>query len=155
VGVPVLRPSEAVRLDWVEVGADYIHLPGKKSKTGYSRQIPIQNNLKRWLTLWRKPEGPICPKIDLAHVNQRIAEFSRVVLCHDSFRHSYGTYRQKIVKNVGLVSDEMGNAPAICRRHYLNAFCTEEEAMEWFSITPAGTSNIIPMPNGNTAMAVK
>jgi integrase len=46
-----LRPSEATRLDWSEVGTDYIRLPGKKSKTGYSRQIPMQDNLKRWLAL--------------------------------------------------------------------------------------------------------
>ena len=56
-----LRPSEATRLDWNEVGKDYIRLPGKKSKTGYSRQIPIQENLKSWLALWRKDSGFICP----------------------------------------------------------------------------------------------
>lgn len=42
-----LRPSEAVRIDWAEIGVDYIRLPGKKSKTGYSRQISIPNNLKK------------------------------------------------------------------------------------------------------------
>jgi hypothetical protein len=75
-----LRPSEAVRLDWSEVGADYIRIPGKKSKTGYSRQIPIQENLKVWLALWRKNEGPICPGIDLPHFNVAIRHCSGVRL---------------------------------------------------------------------------
>jgi integrase len=60
-----LRPSEAVRLDWKDVGIDYIRLPGKKSKTGYSRQIPIQPNLKVWLNRWREPAGLVCPPISL------------------------------------------------------------------------------------------
>jgi integrase len=149
-----LRPSEAIRLDWSEVGADYIRLPGKKSKTGYSRQIPIQSNLKSWLSLWRKPSGPVSAPIDLAHVNQRIAEFSGITLSHDSLRHSFGTYRQQFVTNVGMVSDEMGNSAQICRRHYLNAFCTEKEAKEWFNLMPPTVSNIVNMPSAIEALAV-
>jgi integrase len=103
-----LRPSEAVRLNWSHVGSDYIRLPGKKSKTGYARQIPIQENLKAWLALWRKTEGLICPGIDLSHLNAAIRHFSGIRLSHDAMRHSYGTYRQKIVKNVGGVAEEMG-----------------------------------------------
>ncbi len=45
-----LRPSEAVRIrmEWNEVGDEYIRLPGNKSKTEHSRQIPIHPNLKLW-----------------------------------------------------------------------------------------------------------
>jgi integrase len=142
-----LRPSEAVRLDWSEVGADYIRLPGKKSKTGYSRQIPIQDNLKAWLALWRKNEGSICPGIDLPHLNVAIRHFLGVRLSHDAMRHGYGTHRQKVLKNVGAVADEMGNSPVVCRRHYLNALCSEQEAAEWFSIMPVAAANIIHMPS--------
>ena len=52
-----LRPSEAARLDWAEIGSDHIRLPGTKAKTSYSRQIPLCANLKAWLALWRKREG--------------------------------------------------------------------------------------------------
>jgi integrase len=149
-----LRPSEAVRLDWCEIGADYIRLPGKKSKTGYSRQIPITQNLKAWLARWRKSEGPVCPPIDPSHFNRAIRHFSGVCLSHDSLRHSYGTHRQQIVKNVGAVADEMGNSPQICRRHYLNAFCTEDEAREWFGLMPATVSNIINLPGESEVQSV-
>jgi integrase len=141
-----LRPSEAVRLDWCEVGADYIRIPGKKSKTGYSRQIPIQENLKAWLALWRKNAGLICLGIDLPHFNVAIRHISGVCLNHDGMRHGYGTHRHKVLRNVGAVADEMGNTVQVCRRHYLNAFCTEQEAVQWFSIMPEPASNIINMP---------
>jgi len=142
-----LRPSEAVRLDWSEVGVDYIRLPGKKSKTGYSRQIPIPKNLGIWLAPWRKTEGRICPGVDLSHLNAAIRHFSGVRLDHDAMRHGYGSHRQMIVRNVAMVADEMGNSVQVCRRHYLNPFCTQQEATDWFSIVPATPSNIINMPS--------
>ena len=142
-----LRPSEAVRLDWAEVGAEYVRLPGTKSKTGFHRQIPIQANLKAWLAGWRKKEGLVCPGIDLPHFNVVVRSISGVRLSHDGMRHGFGSHRQQIVKNVGMVADEMGHSMEICRRHYLNAFCTEEEAKEWFSLTPDTVSNIINLPS--------
>ena len=140
-----LRPSEAVRLDWSEVGDRYIRLPGKKSKTGYSRQIPIHDNLKKWLALWRKDNGLVCPEISLVHVNPAILRASGVRLGHDALRPGYGTHRQQIIQNVGTVAEEMGHSMVVCRRHYLNAFCTNEEAVEWFKIAPAddGPTSVI------------
>lgn len=140
-----LRPSEAARLDWSEVGQDHIRLPGKKSKTGHSRQIPIQENLKSWLALWRKDGGLVCPDVSLEHVNTAIRRVSGVRLSHDAMRHGYGTHRQRVIKNLGQVAEEMGNSFAICRRHYVNAFCTEAEANEWFSVVPANPGNIIAL----------
>ena len=145
-----LRPSEAARLEWKEVGEDYIRLPGKKSKTGHSRQIPIHPNLKSWLALWRKDSGLICPDVSLEHVNPAIRRHSGIRPPYDGFRHGYGTHRQRIIKNIGAVAEEMGNSIAICRRHYMNAFCTDAEANDWFSLVPQNPANIIPLPDGGT-----
>ena len=68
-------------------------------------------------------------------------------------RHGYGTYRHQIVKNLGAVADEMGNSMPICRSHYLNAFCDETEAREWFRIMPPGIANIIPVPQLEQVLA--
>ena len=146
-----LRPSEAVRLEWKEVGEDYIRLPGNKSKTGYSRQIPLQPNLKLWLAQWRESDGLVCPGTSLVHVNPAIQRVSGVKLSHDAMRHGYGTHRHAILKNVGAVASEMGNSPQICRRHYLNAFCTEQEAKDWFGIMPERPGNIIGLPEAQGA----
>lgn len=148
-----LRPSEAVRLEWREVGTDYIRLPGKKSKTSRSRQIPIQENLKQWLAPWRKSEGLVCPEISLAHVNAAIRNASGIKIPHDGLRHSYGTHRQQIIKNVGAVAAEMGNTLRVCNCHYLNPFCTEEEAKEWFSIVPRVPDNIVEMPETSATIS--
>lgn len=141
-----LRPSEAVRLEWKEVEADYIRLPGDKSKTGRSRQIPIQPNLKLWLTEWRKDTGFVCPPVSLEHVNPAIRRVSGVRLSHDAMRHGFGTHRQRIVQNIGAVAEEMGNSVVVCRRHYVNAFCTDAEATEWFGLTPPSSVNVIRFP---------
>ncbi len=146
-----LRPSEAARLDWNEIGDDYIRLPGSKSKTGRNRQIPIQKNLKAWLSQWRQNSGLICPGVSLFHVNPAIWRASGVRLDHDGLRHGYGTHRQRIISNVGSVAEEMGHSVAICRRHYLNAFCTEEEAAEWFNIQPESTDLVRSQPGAGCA----
>lgn len=140
-----LRPSEATRIEWSDIGNDYIRLPGRKSKTGHSRQIPIQENLKLWLALWRKPSGFVCADVNLEHINIAIRRACGVRLSHDAMRHGYGTHRQRIVNSVGCVAEEMGHSMAICRRHYLNAFITEPEAKEWFSLIPANEANIITL----------
>jgi len=149
-----LRPSEVLRVDWREVGTERIRLPGTKSKTGYSRQIPIQENLKAWLDLWRKKEGPVCSGIDLPHFNVVIQRISGVRLGHDAMRHSYGTHRHQILKNVGAVADEMGHTMQVCRTHYVNSFCTEGEAKEWFSLMPSTATNIINMPSATEVPSV-
>jgi hypothetical protein len=79
------------------------------------------------------------------HINAAITRVSGVKLSHDGLRHGFGTHRHKIVKNISVVADEMGNSVAVCRRHYLNAFCTETEATEWFSILPPRADNIIQL----------
>lgn len=145
-----LRPSEAARLEWKEVGATHIRLPGKKSKTGYARQIPIQENLKLWLDSWLKAEGLVCPGVSLPHVNAAIRNASGIRLTHDAMRHGYGTHRFQVTKNLAAVADEMGNTPQVCRRHYLNAFCPEQDAKDWFSIVPEAPANIIALSDRTT-----
>lgn len=148
-----LRPAEATRLDWSEMKGQYIRLPGSKSKTGRSRQIPIQPNLASWLACWRQPKGPVCPDIDLHHVNAQIRRISGITMPHDGLRHGYGTHRRLIVQNVNTVAMEMGNQLRICERHYVNQFCTEEEAKEWFSLIPTRDANgVVANPARETAL---
>jgi integrase len=90
-----LRPSEAVRVEWEEIGEDYIRLPGSKTKTNYSRQIPIQANLRRWLAQCRKESGLVCPDVSLEHINAAILRISGIQLEHDAMRHGYGTRRSR------------------------------------------------------------
>jgi hypothetical protein len=108
------------------------------------------------VALWRKESGPVCPNVSLEHLNKAILRVSGVRLAHDAKRHGYGTHRQMVVKNAAIVADEMGNSDRVCRRHYLNAFCTEQEAADRFNITPEKPINIINLdeaPPTGTAVA--
>jgi integrase len=149
-----LRPSEACRISWDEIGENFIRLRGAKTKTGYARQVPIQPNLKHWLALSREENGLVCPGVRLDCVSRAILRCSSVRLPHDAMRHGYATHRQMIVKNVAVVADEMGNSVVICRRHDLNACCSEAEAKEWFNLMPPTVSNIINMPSAAEVQSV-
>jgi len=50
-----------------------------------------------------------------------------------------------VVRNAAAVAEEMGNSVRVCRRHYLNAFCTEQEAADWFNIAPEMPANIVTL----------
>lgn len=87
----------------------------------------------------------VCPDVSLEHVNTAIRRHCGVRLSHDALRHGYGTHRQRVVYNVGQVAEEMGHSMAICRRHYLHAFCTDAEAKAWFNLVPQIPDNIISL----------
>jgi integrase len=50
-----LRTAEIQRLNWADVGAQYIKVRGSNSKTGAHRLVEIQPNLQAWLAKLRKP----------------------------------------------------------------------------------------------------
>jgi integrase len=149
-----LRPSEVARVTWEEVGQDYIRLPGAKSKTGFSRQIPLQQNLKKWLVQWRgAPEEPVCPGFgdsELRHLNAMIKRATGVTLSADGMRHGYATHRQALIKNIHMLVEEIGNSESVCRRHYANPFRTEQEANEWFGLVPVAPMNVLPLEGSAT-----
>ena len=64
---------------------------------------------------------------------------------HNGLRHSYISYRIAEVKDAARVALEAGNSPEIIFKHY-RELVTENEAREWFSITPDEGWN--PPPSG-------
>ena len=108
--------------------------------------MPITPNLKAWLTPHAKPSGPV---LTLAHVDNdisRLVESTRPVdpanpdklqdpevsWRHNALRHSFCSYRLAIVKNAAQVALEAGK---IIFQHY-RELVTEQEATQWFAITP-------------------
>lgn len=53
----------------------------------------------------------------------------------DIMRHTFGSYRQAVIKNINQLCEEMGNTPHIARTHYLDP-PDEETAAEFWAITP-------------------
>ncbi len=49
----------------------------------------------------------------------------------DALRHSYGSYRNAVVRNLGQVAEEMGTSETMLHRHYHNPRA-EAEGIQWF-----------------------
>ncbi len=54
----------------------------------------------------------------------------------DSLRHSYGSFRNALIRNLPQVAEEMGTSETILRCHYHNPI-TLKEGEEWFALRPA------------------
>jgi len=57
----------------------------------------------------------------------------------DIMRHTFGSYRQAVIKNINQLCEEMGNTPRIARTHYLDP-PEAEQAAEFWAITPASVT---------------
>ncbi len=61
---------------------------------------------------------------------------------NNALRHSYGSYRASIIKNIQQLADEMGNSPAMVHQHYRNPR-PASQARAWFAIYPPRTAEKI------------
>lgn len=141
-----LRDAELKRLDWRDVNllTGYIRVSSTVSKTGRERLVPITDNMRAWLQHVSQSHGPICPANlrKLLEAGRKAARIEHWP--HDATRHSFGTYEMARTKDIGHVSEVMGNSPAVVQRHYKAAIPFEEGA-EYFSISPLSSSNVIPL----------
>ena len=67
-----LRTAEVERLDWSDVGSQYIRVRGSSSKTGAHRLVEIQPNLQAWLTRLRKQSGPVVLVANVTNAQVRL-----------------------------------------------------------------------------------
>lgn len=130
-----LRTAEIQRLDWSEVGPEFVDVKAAKAKTRSRRFVPVLPALAGWLAPHRKKEGPVCPLVDVWHGLSPCAEKSGVAWKPNGLRHSFVSYRLAQTRNEGQVALEMGNSPAMIFRHY-RALVTPEQAEEWFGVHP-------------------
>ena len=146
-----LRDCELERLDWhsVSLQTAYIRIEAHVSKQKKVRLVPISKNLEAWIRPFVKTSGRVVPKnyVQLKKSTKKAFELEGFAPLEDNvLRHSFGTYRMAQTKDIGLVSEEMGNSPNVVKRHY-QACVIYEHGAEFFSIFPreAEPANIIPM----------
>lgn len=141
-----LRPSEILRSDWSHITPcggyfEVIAEKGNKSR----RTVPLSEAAKTWFEDYKTKSGPISPyprsskihKLISKSINQIRIENNEKIFTwkNNASRHSYGSYRTAIVKNIPQVAIEMGNSPRIIQTHYLHVV-TPEEGQRFFSIFP-------------------
>ncbi len=147
-----IRKEEISRLTWPQVNrgllTGYIEVDAADAKTGQSRNVPVLDNLRAWLTAYRKEQGTILPAIWLQPTKSAPNRLSELVrhICRktgiawkdNAPRHSYGTFHFKMCKDPGLVVSAMGNSLAKFQKHYWSKSMTvtDESAAQYFSIVP-------------------
>ncbi len=160
-----IRKFEISRMNWPQVhrGVEtgWIEMAPSITKTGRGRSVPVQPNLRSWLTTYQKASGTVLPAHWLTatkSAEHRLSELQRfisrktgVVWQSNAPRHSYATYYFKITKDPGTVVAAMGTSLAKFERHYWNKTktITEAVAKAWFDILPPAPANVIAMPPPN------
>jgi len=141
-----LRPSEILRANWSHITScgghfEVIGEKGKKSR----RTVPLSEAAKAWLADHKKASGPISPyprsnkvhKLIKDSINQIRLKWNKKAFTwkDNALRHSYGSYRVSVIKNIPQVAYEMGNSSRMIQTHYLHVV-TPEEGQRYFSILP-------------------
>lgn len=138
-----IRPKAASSKDplrwedfqWAE---KQIFVRPETAKTGRQRYVPISDNLAAWLELYKGRQGLVIPRPASALYEETKALPARkVTYKKNALRHSYGSYRNAIIRNINQLAEEMGNSPAIARRNYEKPQ-PRSVAEKWFGIMPPG-----------------
>ncbi len=141
-----LRVAEIGRLDWsaVDLERKIIMLRADQAKTASRRIVPITSNLEAWLRHLNRC-GAVTQGTKTAVEVTALAKRLGIKWPHNGLRHSFISYRIADIKDAARVALEAGNSPEIIFKHY-RELVTEQEAHEWFSISPGeGWS---PPPSG-------
>lgn len=150
-----LRTSEIFRLDWSAVKWEQrvIAVSSKVAKkVRVSRMVPMSDNLIAWLAPWRDTFGPIYQvrtrgQIESAHRRElkKLRKATGIEWDNNALRHSFGSYRLALVKNIAQVALEMGNSPEKVRENYHDPK-PEDEARKYFAIqSPESVDNVLPL----------
>jgi integrase len=138
-----IRTREITLLDWSQVrpsdDPDESHIEikavGSKKQAG-RRIVPILPALAAYLKAIKPPKtGRIVPNVNMTPRQSRIAAAAGLKWKHNASRHSYGSYRMAEIKNAYHVAEEMGNTPAMVKKHYFQAV-TKAEAAKFWAIRP-------------------
>lgn len=110
-----------------------------------ARQVPVNETLTSWIEYIQNKESGLLagPVVSGYSFYQRFRRWKRAhypkempAIEDDILRHSYGTYRVLQLGEVGVVALEMGNSESMVRHHYLDGERTEEDAEEYWKLTP-------------------
>ena len=145
--------KRGIRCEEIDWRFSVIRLPAEVSKLSRNgdRLVPLTDAAKAWLA-WAGIEegmvGPVC----LRNPSEQ-DELKRIGLevfkgrwPQDALRHSFGSYRNAMLRNLPRVAEEMGTSVQMLQKHYHNPQ-TEEAGANWFSLRP-GMIRFDPMAAG-------
>ena len=135
------KNKRGLRADEIDFTWKVIRLPAEVSKVGAPRNVPLSEAALAWLEwagIRAGMAGAICTRNpseegETARIGREVFETGWP---QDALRHSYGSFRNAVIRNLPQVAEEMGTSETMLRRHYHNPR-TLEEGAEWFALRPA------------------
>jgi integrase len=146
------RGKRGIRCEEIDWQFNVIRLPAEVSKINVPRHVPLLPAARAWLE-WAgiKPGmvGAVCSS-NPTEAGETL-RLGKVVFKtgwpQDALRHSYGSMRNAMLRNLPQVAEEMGTSETMLRRHYHNPR-TSEEGAEWFALRPEQI-RFHPIPKGS------
>lgn len=132
-------------IDW-DFGV--IRIPACVSKVNRPRIVPLNDALRAGLEWAEIKPGMIGPTTMRNPAKPgELARLGRELFAgawpQDALRHSYGSYRNAILRSLEKVAEEMGNSVAMLHRHYHNPQ-PEKMGQEFFALRP-NCSDVDPL----------
>ena len=142
-----LRPEEAAPtrtklrdgmrgISWEDIDFDFnvIRVSAATSKVDRPRIVPLNAALRS--ILWPlRSTGPVCESSPVE--DKTLLKLGKDVFKDgwpaDCLRHSYGSYRNAIMRNLPQVAEEMGTSVDMLHRHYHNPQA-KKQGVEWFRV---------------------
>jgi integrase len=131
-----IRRAEAEKIDWAEIGAEFIEIKAEKAKTRRRRLVPIPAQLRAWLDCARGIGGKL-PAVNYADKLKRTLEKAglRAEWPQNALRHSFASYHYGKFRNENETAAIMGNSPQMVFGHY-RELVRPAEAEAFFRIMP-------------------
>jgi site-specific recombinase XerD len=131
-----IRRAEAEKIEWAEIGAEFIEIKAEKAKTRRRRLIPISAQLRAWLDCSRKIGGKL-PAVNYADKLKRTLEKAglRAEWPQNALRHSFASYHYAKHRNENETAALMGNSPQMIFAHY-RELVRPADADAFFRILP-------------------
>ena len=136
------RGKRGLHCEEIDFQFGVIRLPACVSKGGKrARIIPISPALRagfEWAGITPGRVGAVVSADpvkagELRRLGREV--FGKEGWPQDALRHSYGSYRNAIVRSLEQVAEEMGTSVPMLHRHYHNPK-SEAEGVEWFAVRP-------------------
>jgi len=131
-----VRRAEAEKIEWAEIGEEFIEIKAEKAKTRRRRLIPISAQLRAWLDCSREVGGKL-PAVNYADKFKRTLEKAklRADWPQNALRHSFASYHFTKYRNENDTAALMGNSPQMIFAHY-RELVRPAEAEIFFYIMP-------------------
>jgi site-specific recombinase XerD len=131
-----IRRAEAEKIQWDEIGDEFIEIKPEKAKTRRRRLVPISSQLCAWLDVACKI-GAKLPAINYADKLKRTLEKAELQTNwpQNALRHSFASYHFAKFKKENDTAAIMGNSPQMVFGHY-RQIVKPAEAEKFFDLMP-------------------